>query len=163
MAEQHLSIYLSDHLAGGVAALEILAHLQRAHPDTAIARIASELHADVTEDHQQLDTLMRRAGLTPSRARQATAWLVEKAAELKVRVDDPTDGALRLLETLEGLALGIDGKCALWEGLTVVAVDVPALQGVDYARLIQRARTQRGRVEALRLEAAKAALNRVPG
>lgn len=104
---------------------------------------------------------MRRAGLAPSRARQATAWLVEKAAGLKMRIDDPTDGALQLLETLEGLALGIDGKRALWDGLTVVAVDVPALQGIDYARLIQRAQAQRGRVEALRLEAAKAALGAV--
>ncbi len=157
MAEKHLSIYLNDHFAGGVAALELLAHLERAHADTVIARVASELHADVTADHQELDTIMRRAGIAASRVRQATAWLIEKVAELKVRVDDPTDGALRLLETLEALALGIEGKRTLWEGLAVVAEDVPALQGVDYARLAQRAQDQRRRVETLRLDAAKAA------
>lgn len=156
MAEKHLSVYLNDHLAGGVAALELLAHLERAHAE--IARVASGLHADVTADHQELETLMRRAGIGASRARQATAWLIEKVAELKVRVDDPTDGALRLLETLEALSLGIEGKRTLWEGLALVAGDVPALQGVDYARLTQRAQDQRRQVETLRLNALKGAL-----
>jgi hypothetical protein len=158
MAEKHLSVYLNDHLSGGVAALELLGHLERAHADTVIASVASRLHADVTADHQELDTLIHRAGIAASRVRQAAAWLTEKFAELKVRVDDPADGALRLLETLEVLSLGIEGKRTLWEGLAVVAEDVPALQGVDYARLIQRALDQRRRVETLRLDAVKAAL-----
>jgi hypothetical protein len=158
MPKEHLSVYLNDHLAGGSAALELLAHLERAHPKTVIAGVASQLHADIKADHLELDEIMRRAGLVASHARQATAWLTEKIAELKMRVDDPTNGALRLLEALEALALGIDGKRSLWEGLAVASEDVPALQGVDYTRLIQRAQDQRRRVETLRLDAVKAAL-----
>lgn len=162
MADGHLSIYLSDHFAGGVAALELLDDLEQAHTGTAIAQVAASLHEDVKADHQELDALIRRAGMNASRASQATAWLIEKVAELKVRVDDPVDGTLRLLETLKVLALGSEGKRALWECLAFVAGDVTALQGLDYARLIERARDQRRQVEALRLDAARAAFTGGP-
>ena len=93
--------------------------------------------------------------------RNAFGWLAQKAAELKVRLDDPEDGALRLLETLEALALGIEGKRALWESLAAAMEWAPALSSLDYARLGQRADAQRAMVEGERVAAARAAL--VPG
>jgi len=96
--------------------------------------------------------------IAESRPRQATAWLAEKTTQLKLLLDDPSGGSLRLLEGLEAVAIGIAGKQALWRSLASVAADVPELQGVDYERLLQRSQDQRQRVEVLRLEAAKAAL-----
>jgi hypothetical protein len=78
-------------------------------------------------------------------------------AELKLRVDDPSAGALLLLEGLEALGLGILGKRALWRALAAAAEAVPELQGVDYARLEQRAEEQHRRVEGVRLDTAKVA------
>ena len=69
----------------------------------------------------------------------------------------PADEALRLLEALELVAVGIEGKRALWRSLAVASEDVPELQGVDYEHLLQRSEEQQRRVETVRLEAAKAA------
>jgi hypothetical protein len=162
MADEHIATYLSDHLAGAVAALELLEHLEAAHSDTPLGVFVAEIRADVEADRRELEALMDRLHVTESRTRQATAWLAGKMTELKLRVDDPAGGALRLLEALEALSIGIEGKRAMWLALTAAAEDAPKLQLVDYGRLTQRAEDQRRRVEEVRLVAAKKALRPTP-
>jgi hypothetical protein len=151
---KHVATYLNDHLAGSAAALELLTELQ-ARPG--LKQWADDLHGDISEDRHELELLMDRLGVAQSRPRQAAAWITEKLAELKTRVDDPAGGPLQLLELLEALALGICGKEALWTALQATASRVPGLLGVDYPRLIDRAVAQRRRVEDRRLAAAAAA------
>ena len=91
-------------------------------------------------------------------ARQAAAWLTEQLAELKTRLDDRSGGALHRLELLEALALGIDGKRALWTALQTAALTMSALRAMDYGRLVARAEEQRRIVEMRRLETAAEAL-----
>lgn len=101
---------------------------------------------------------MGRLRIAESRTRKATAWLAEKVTEIKLRLDDPGDGPLRLLEALEALSLGIEGKGAMWRALAAAAKEEPVLQVADYEGLARRAEEQRRRVEAVRLEAARRAL-----
>ena len=155
MTQQHLSVYLNDHLAGSSGALEILDHLRQIE---GLADWVETMRDAITQDRQELEALMARAGITQSAARQAAAWMAEKLAELKTWLDDRERGALARLELLEALAMGIDGKSALWKSLRAASAHVPALDGVDYARLIQRASEQRAAVEIPRIEAALAAL-----
>ena len=54
----------------------------------------------------------------------------------------------------EGIFLGITGKLDLWRGLEAAVVGAPELRGLDYAELQVRAKEQRDRVEAKRLELA---------
>jgi hypothetical protein len=157
MADEYIAIYLNDHLAGSTAAVELLEQLEAEHEP--VRRLFAELRADVEADQEELKSLMGRLGVAESRARKASAWLAEKATELKLRVDDPEGGALRLFESLEALSLGIEGKRSLWQALAAVAGGEPKLRALDYERLTRRAEEQRGRVEAMRLEAARKALN----
>jgi hypothetical protein len=157
MANKHLATYLNDHLAGSVAALNILAHLETEQNSITVAPVITALRADIEADQRELETLMKRMQIPKSAPRQAVAWLGEKVAQLKLQLDDPADGALRLLEVLETLALGILGKRALWQALHVAGV--PGFQDADYERLVQRAEDQHRRAEAIRLEAARAALS----
>ena len=101
---------------------------------------------------------MSQLSIAESRARQATAWMAEKMTLFKFRLDDWAAGEFRLFEALEALSLGIEGKRALWLVLAGAAERVPALRLLDYDRLANRAREQRDRVEAKRLETAMAAL-----
>ena len=96
---------------------------------------------------------MARLGATASAPRQAVAWVAEKFARLKMAVDDLSGSRLKLLESLEAVALGIHGKGALWRALKVL----PAAAGPDYDLLIQRADEQRERIEPARLEAVRQA------
>lgn len=163
MAENtHLATYLNDHLAGAVAAIELLQHLETAHAGTPTARRIAELRADIEADREVLTSLMSRMDVTESRPRKAAAWLAERLAALKLRLDDSGDGAFRLFESLEAISLGIEGKSGLWRTLATLTSAAPNVGGPDYEILTVRAADQRQRAEALRLEAARVALIPVP-
>ena len=156
MANESLATYLNDHLAGSVVALELLDHLEEDGAGTAEASTLAGVHADIETDRQELEAFMAQRGIAVSAPRKAAGWLVEKLSEIKLGLDDGGNGALRRLEALETLSLGIAGKAALWDALAA-AESAPELNGLDYARLGQRAQTQRAVVESLRLHAAKEA------
>jgi hypothetical protein len=158
MTAEHRAIYLNDHLAGAVAALELLEHLESSYAGSNMAQDFAALRAEIAVDCDELKMLIERLQSTQSAPRKVAAWLASKMAELKMRVDDRATGPLRLLETVEVLRLGIEGKLVLWRGLAAAAELAPALRGMDYERLARRAQQQRDRVEAIRLEAARAAL-----
>jgi hypothetical protein len=156
MSKEHLSTYLNDHLAGSNLAVEILDHLASETPSLSASLTA--LRAEIEEDREQLKTLMASQHIEESRVRKAGSWIVEGLAELKLEVDDDAKGRLRRLERLEALAIGIDGKIALWRALDAAARSNIELAGMDYERLTQRGQDQRARVETLRLQAAREAL-----
>jgi hypothetical protein len=78
MSRDGLITYLNDHLAGSVAALEVLDHLIRLQPGTAVEQALSVVRTEVEGDQQTLQSLLHEAGGKESRVRQAAAWLTEK-------------------------------------------------------------------------------------
>ena len=154
----HRSVYLNDHLAGSTAALELMVHLSTVYADTPVGRFAKELHADVLVDRLELERLSEQLGVKPSEFRKASAWVVEKFTRLKLRIDDPSSGNLQLLESLEALSLGIEGKRLLWMAFAAAAETTPSLRIADFIALRTRAEEQRGRVELHRRAAAAAVL-----
>lgn len=123
--------YLKDHLAGSVAALELIDHLQSFASPFDGKRFLSTLKADISADQVVLQTLLYDLGGTESRVREAGAWLTEKFAELKLRVEDPSGSGLGHVEALETLALGIQGKLALWTALEAVSDRVTQVAKLD--------------------------------
>lgn len=157
MSSTILTTYLNDHLAGSVAALELVDLLSTSRPTSDHDQFAA-LRAEIEEDQQVLQQLLERLGAKESQVRKAAAWLTEKVGQAKLKFDDPGSGKLQTLEALETLGLGIQGKMGLWRALSTVAGTVPEIQGLDYPRLQQRAKDQFERVERLRLQAARTAL-----
>lgn len=149
-----LTTYLNDHLAGSVAALELVDHLIKITKGSERERFFVGLGREIKEDQETLRHLLHELGGKESQARKAAAWLTEKLGQVKLRLDDPGSGQLLLLEALETLELGIQGKRVLWRGLEVVAKRVPQLGPLDLPRLQQRAEDQIQRVEAQRLQVA---------
>jgi hypothetical protein len=162
MSSKTLRTYLNDHLAGSVAALELLDHLADLHPDPEGKRFFTGLRLEVEEDRRVLQQLLEKVGGKESTVRKAAAWLTERIGQAKLHLDDLGGGQLRALEAIEALGLGIQGKLALWRALAAVADRVPRLQGVDFGRLEQRAVQQHERVEARRLQTARVALTAEP-
>jgi hypothetical protein len=157
MSKEHLATYLNDHLAGLIVTLEIVENLELEAAD--LAPHVRALRSEIESDRQQLRTLMDRLGILESRTRKVGGWIAEKLNEVKLEVDDESGGPLRRLERLEAVALGIQGKSALWSALNAAAAIAPGLRGLDYEGLGKRAEDQRSRVEAFRLQAASSALN----
>ena len=154
MSERHLTTYMKDHFAGSVAAVELLNHLISAHREKTDEQVFLRLRDEVTEDQEVLRELLHDLDAESGVLRNTTAFLSEKLARIKLLLENPAGGQLARLEKLEALALGIEGKRALWRALFAVAEKNQALRNVDFARLDQRADDQRKRVEAIRIGAA---------
>ena len=159
MTRRVLVTYLNDHLAGAVAALELLDHLLEL-PPLANRDLLTRLREEIEQDKKVLQGLIKELGGKESPVRKAAAWVSEKIAQIKLKMDDPDSGELVEFESLETLALGIQGKLSLWRALAAVADRNPGLSSVDLAELQARARDQFERVEQLRLQAARRALQR---
>ena len=157
MNTAHLSTYLNDHLAGAIVALNLIHHLELTYADTKLAPFFAELRSDIQADRRDLERLMSRLQISPSRLRIASAWITQKISSLKLRIDDSTRGPLHLLEALEVVGLGIHGKLALWRALIAAALVSGKLQAIVDYELARRAEEQRQRLEIVRLECAKAA------
>jgi hypothetical protein len=158
MPDRNLRTYLNHHLAAAVGWLEAVERLQAAEKGTPMARVLTELHAEVTADRQVLEELMARLKVTESETKKATAWLGEKLMRMFMPLNDDRSGALNLFETFEALSLGVEGRRAMWQALSLVAEGNPALQRLDYQLLMKRAEDQRARVEKMRMDVALRAL-----
>jgi len=155
LSKEHLATYLNDHLAGANFAVELLDHL--ISENTHLKPGFDALKKDIEEDREQLRILMGHLKIAESRVRKASSWIAESVVEVKLDVDDDPQGPLRRLERLEALAIGIDGKVAMWQALQATPAN-EVLAAVDYELLTQRGQEQRERVEVLRLQAACVAL-----
>lgn len=155
---ENLGTYLNDHVAGSVLALELLDHLIDL-PEGPDRRLLTQLRTEIQEDQEVLRQLLRSVGTEESTARKAAAWLTEKLGRVKLRLDESGSGELRMLEGLETLALGIQGKLALWRSLATLGDAVPPLKTLDLVRLQARALEQFERVDRLRLHAARRGLS----
>ncbi len=156
MPSTALATYLNDHIAGSVIALELLGHLIEHDPASGrddLVRIRTEIE----EDQQALRRILGQVGGHESPIRKAAAWITEKLGQVKLRVDETDSGELRVLEALEALGLGVQGKLMLWRALATVAGAVPSLGAIDFQQLQRRAERQFNQIEELRLRAARVA------
>jgi hypothetical protein len=80
------------------------------------------------------------------------AWTGEKTSRIKLGFSPTSD--FELFESLETLALGIQGMLSLWHALRVVTLADPRLGHLDFTELIARAEAQYEKVEDLRLSTA---------
>ena len=156
-SKKDLEIYLRDHYAGAVSALELLEHLIKAHEDDSLGDFFCQLRVEIKADHQQLHNLMEALGFEESSLRNTGAWLAEKFSRAKVGFTAGEDAKLRLLQSLEMLLLGITGKKLLWRALSATQDSSSILRRTDLARLEARAVEQAKKVEAQRLAAAEVA------
>jgi hypothetical protein len=150
-----LEIYLNDHLAGSQGAMELFQRCISESAGTPLAKSLERVLAEVEEDAQTLQQLMERAEVVRNPFKQAVAWLGEKVSRLKLGSGEQ---ALSNLLSLETLSLGVEGKRCLWRALAQIQDKEEAFAGVDFARLIQRAESQRDDLEHLRLSLAGVAL-----
>jgi hypothetical protein len=158
MNKKDLTIYLNDHLAGSVSAIELVDRLIETYKGKPLEPFFTNLRNEIDADQRTLQDLIKKLGEKESAMRKTGAWVAEKLARMKVRVSDSEKDQMGLLDALEGLLLGITGKGALWRALEAASENVASLRGLDYGRLQQRAREQCELVEAKRLESAREVL-----
>jgi len=149
-----VGIYLQDHLAGSVVALELIQRSARSNEANELGSFLTSLHEEIRADQKTLLDVMGALGVEPSRVKNGLAWAAEKAGRLKLNGRLLRYSPLSRVHELETLEAGIVGKRSLWTNLE--ALDDPRLAGVDLPRLVERAEAQRAGVEEWRRRAAAA-------
>ncbi len=155
---RRLAIYLNDHMAASTAAVELVRRAAGANRGTLYGEALAELRTEIEEDRAALASIMDRVGVRADEVRKLLAWGVEKLGRLKLNGQLTGYSPLSRLEELEILELGVIGKLLLWEALRRAAPT--GVSDEELAQLADRARSQRERLEDLRLRAADEALNR---
>lgn len=158
MEHKFLSIYLNDHLAGSVVGSRLARRIARKNRGNDYGAQVSKIAEEIEEDQRQLQEVMERTGVRTKRPMLALAWVAEKAMRLKPNGTLVGYSPLSRVIDLEGLTMGITGKLELWRSLDA-SQNGSDLEGIDLARLIERAEDQRDRVEDLRIRAAREALS----
>ena len=159
MNRKRLGIYLTDHLAGATVGRELASRSLGSNRGTAYGGFLEDLLEDIEKDRQALEDLMERLGIDKDPVKVVFAWAGEKVGRLKMNGQLRGYSPLSRLEELEGLALGVWGKLALWEALRELADRDPILREVDLERLIQRAESQVAGLQEQRRLAAREALD----
>ena len=149
-----VEIYLQDHLAGSVAALELVSRSARSNDSNELGAFLRGLHTEIGRDKAALLDVMGALGAAPSRVKNGVAWAAEKAGRLKLNGRLLRYSPLSRLVELELLEAGIVAKRSLWTNL--VSLADPRLAGVNLPRLVERAEAQRAEVETWRRRAAAA-------
>jgi hypothetical protein len=147
-------IYLRDHHAGAVGALELLARARRSNDGTELGAFLAELEREVAEDRSVLVDLMGALEVQPSRLKNGLAVAAERLGRLKLNGRIVRRSPLSTLVELEVLETGIFGKRSLWTSLA--ALEHPRLAGVDFDALARRAEEQIAAVEPWKRRAAAA-------
>jgi hypothetical protein len=150
---KYLSIYLNDHLAAAVGAVQLARRAARQNRGSEYGEALARLAAEIDEDRHALQDLMKQLGVRGDRVKLVASVAGEKLGRFKLNGELTRYSPLSRLEELELLSLGVEGKLALWRALHA-NVDVD----VDFDALIERATAQRRRLERLRVKAAAEAL-----
>jgi len=155
MAYHGLDVYLNDHLAGGTAGVNLAQMAAEEHRSDEHGAFFGEIASEIRKDHDTLESIMAALGTDESATKVAAAEIGSKMMAPKFK---GTEDQLNAFVTLETLSIGVEGKHCLWTALRTVSDDLPELADYDVDELIERARDQRSRIEAKRLELAPQAL-----
>jgi hypothetical protein len=154
----YLSIYLNDHLAGATVGVQLARRTARANKKHPSGPVLAQLAEDIDQDRETLLDLMGRLDTKPDRIKVWLGWTAEKAGRLKLNGELLRYSPLSRLVELEGLALGVSGKLHMWRAFKQVLATDARLAAIDLDALIERAESQRDRLERLRLAAAEESL-----
>jgi hypothetical protein len=155
---KYLAIYLNDHLAASVGAVQLSRRAARANGGSAYGDTLARLSDEIVEDRQALRDVMERLGVRADPLKMAASAGAELAGRLKLNGELRRYSPLSRLEEIEILTLGVTGKLGLWQSLGTALGDDARLGGVDFEELGKRAGSQRRRLERLRRRAAGEAL-----
>jgi hypothetical protein len=153
-AQHLLAVYLRDHFAGAAAGLALAERCQRANADTPFGELLAEIVTEIAADRDSLRRIMDALDVSENQVKAVLGQAAELVGRLKSNgmLTDYSPSS-RVLE-LEGLLAGVDGKRNLWQSLKTAGSSRPELDVAALDVLIERATSQRERLQAAHDEAA---------
>jgi hypothetical protein len=153
--ENKVENYMNHHLAGASGALLLIRDLIERAECSEASEFFVNLKARIEADRSKLEALVCLVGKQSSAWSKAAGKMAASIGSLKLMWDGFAPEKLGMLEALELLALGVQGKRLLWRALREVSHCFPEWSGTDFNHLENDAIDQRDGVEMWRLWAAR--------
>lgn len=151
MSRSLLAVYLSDHAAIAAGGVELARRAGAGNGGTRFGTYAHALAAELAEHDAALRVAMQAHGIHPSRLKNASAWIGEKAGRLKLNGRLVSKSPLSPVTEAEGLMAVLGAHLLVWEALADLPRDVPP-PGVDAALFAASARRHLGELAQHRRE-----------
>lgn len=148
--DRNLRIYMNDHLAGSKAGLELARRGRDNSTDPERTAMWSGICDEIEGERETLKGMVDRLGPGGNPLKAALAWAGEKVGRLKPNGQVTGPSPLGQYVELEMMFLGVTGKLAMWR--TLVRLDDPRFRDIDLSGLIEKAESQRLRLDEHRLE-----------
>ena len=151
-----LAVYIDDHLLGAFAADELVQQcLARGfeHHRPTLETFLEELR----EDRLELLAVQRALGFRTRLLKLLAGRIGGRLARVGVNERLLRFTTASNFLALEQIAVGVEGKEALWQAMRVLAPNDARLRTFDFAALAKRAARQRAMIEELRRDAARQA------
>jgi hypothetical protein len=158
MNTRYLAVYLNDHMAGSVAAHELVKRAASSNEGTELGDFLAELEREIAEDRASLARIMERFDVKQDHLKMTAAFIGEKLGRLKPNAQLTGHSPLSRVVELEVLTLGVTGKRLLWRALLAVAPSDERLDPDQLTALAERAEAQLSELEPHRLQAVEDAL-----
>jgi hypothetical protein len=155
---RYLAVYLNDHMAGAVAAHELVKRAASSNKGTDYGDFLVELEHEIAEDRAALARLMERFGVKEDKLKMTGAFIGEKLGRLKPNAHLLSYSPLSRVVELEVLTLGVTGKLLLWRGLLAIEHSDERLDPDELRGLAERAQTQLDDLDGYRVRAVEDAL-----
>ncbi len=148
--DRNLRIYLNDHLAGSNGGLELAKRGRDNSTDPERTAMWSGICDELVEERRTLKSMVDRFDHGQNPVKSTLAWIGEKLGRLKPNGQITGPSPLGQYLELEMMFLGVTGKLAMWRLL--VRLDDPRFRDIDLSGLIEKAESQRLRLDEHRLE-----------
>jgi len=113
--------YLREHLSGSDAAIDVVERLRLTHAGTQEGRLFASLFDEFREERDVIRLLLEQVGVSPRFLRRVAGQANGSALMLA----NGDRGDRSLFRTLEGLAIGVQGKRCMWRALESLLGDQP--------------------------------------
>lgn len=153
MPSKLLPIYLNDHLAGATGGRELARRAAASNRSSPYGPFLDGLAKEIDADRRSLLEIINALNVRVDPLKVWAGWSAEKIARLKLNGRLRGYSPMSRVVELEGLALGVRGKLALWRALERLQPQLPVLQQTELALLCRRAEDQLEQLEAHRLDA----------
>ncbi len=148
--KDQLETYLNHHLAGSAGGRMLAKHLADTAPDDTERLFFLGLRDLIEGDRDVLEQVIREAGFTVGKIRQAVGSAVARAGIWKMDLNGTDIGDLGRFEMVELLSIGIHGKYLLWKTLREINGLHSEWNGRDFEALEKSALSQSADIEAYR-------------
>ena len=156
MSDRELGIYVNDHLTGSKGGLELARRASANATDRERASMWRDLANEIAEERETLIRIREKIDAKPNLPKYALAWAGEKLGRLKTNGHLVRQSELGQMLELEMLLLGVTGKLSMWKALQ--RLEDPRFEEINFEWLIERAESQRHRLERYRIGLVPAAL-----